>query len=424
MEKFDIINDEYYLGLCKLDDTMKDIAKKNPHCTEFFCNLSNVFNCSKCITTLTKKKKITVDYKLKHERNLKERKNHTNKQTNKCNDCKNGFIYEFFPNNYDAFRKLDSTTDLSKIDKYKIIKNFYNDTFIYKLDEITENIKFEPTYPKPKTVVHWGQLKMFLVILFFLINKVKTTDKTVHIIYPGAAPGNTILILCQMFPNTLWYLIDPNPVHPSLYYHPMIKEVKGEYFTDETAKYYKNKFKNTKDKILLVSDIREDTNDTDVIKDQESNARWHKIINPDFSYFKFRCPYDNPKKYEYYEAKVYLQPYAPVGSTESRIIFEKDLTPKIWDIDEYQGKFNYFNRVLRPSYYNKSIIKDNEYFDHCYDCTYYSYLIRNYLDNFKDFNPFKTVDIYEIMKQITDTISKLTIDKIKIYNKMIRNNIL
>ena len=54
MENFDIINDEYYLGLCKLDDTMKDIAKKNPHCTEFFCNLSNVFNCSKCISTLTK----------------------------------------------------------------------------------------------------------------------------------------------------------------------------------------------------------------------------------------------------------------------------------------------------------------------------------------------------------------------------------
>jgi len=57
MEKFDIIKDEYYLGLCKLDDTMKDIAKKNPHCAEFFCNLSNVFNCSKCISTLTKKKK-------------------------------------------------------------------------------------------------------------------------------------------------------------------------------------------------------------------------------------------------------------------------------------------------------------------------------------------------------------------------------
>jgi hypothetical protein len=56
MENFDIINDEYYLGLCKLDDTTKDIAKKNPHCTEFFCNLSNVFNCSKCISTLTKKK--------------------------------------------------------------------------------------------------------------------------------------------------------------------------------------------------------------------------------------------------------------------------------------------------------------------------------------------------------------------------------
>ena len=420
MENFDIINDEYYLGLCKLDDTTKDIAKKNPHCTEFFCNLSNVFNCSKCISTLTKKKKIKVDYKLYKERNMKIRKN----QANTCTDCENGFIYEFFPKNFDTFKKLASNTDLSKLDKYKIMKNFYNDKFIYKLDEITENTTFEPTRPKPKTVVHWGQLKMFLVVLFFLINKVKTTDKIVHIIYPGAARGDTILILCQMFPNTLWYLIDPNPVHQSLNNHPMVKEVKNEYFTDETAQYYKDKFKNTKDKILLLSDIREETDDTDIIEDQEANARWHNIINPDFSYFKFRCPYDNPKKYKYYDAKVYIQPFAPIDTTESRIIFEKELIPKIWDINEYQGKFNYFNRVLRPSFYNKSIIKNNDYFDHCYDCTYYSYLIRNYIDNFKEFNPFKTEDIYEIMKQVTDTIAKMTIDKIKIYNKMIRNNIL
>ena len=74
MENFDIINDEYYLGLCKLDDTTKDIAKKNPHCTEFFCSLSNVFNCSKCISTLTKKNKIKVDYKLYKERNTKIKK--------------------------------------------------------------------------------------------------------------------------------------------------------------------------------------------------------------------------------------------------------------------------------------------------------------------------------------------------------------
>ena len=393
MENFDIINDEYYLGLCKLDDTTKDIAKKNPHCTEFFCNLSNVFNCSKCISTLTKKKKIKVDYKLYKERNMKIRKN----QANTCTNCENGFIYEFFPKNFDTFKKLAPNTDLSKLDKYKIMKNFYNDKFIYKLDEITENTTFEPTRP---------------------------TDKTVHIIYPGAARGDTILILCQMFPNTLWYLIDPNPFHSSLNSHPMVKEVKNEYFTDETAQYYKDKFKNTKDKILLLSDIREETDDTDIIEDQEANARWHNIIKPNFSYFKFRCPYDNPKKYKYYDAKVYIQPFAPVDTTESRIIFEKELIPKVWDINEYQGKFNYFNRVLRPSFYNKSIIKNNDYFDHCYDCTYYSYLIRNYIDNFKEFNPFKTEDIYEIMKQITDTIAKMTIDKIKIYNKMIRNNIL
>jgi hypothetical protein len=367
-----------------------------------------------------KKNKIKVDYKLYKEHNTKIKKN----QSNKCADCENGFIYDFIPTNYDTFRKLEANTDLSKLDKYKIIKNFYNNKFIYKLDEITENTTFEPTIPKPKTVVHWGQLKLFLIILFFLVKKVRTSDKTVHIIYPGAARGHTIILLCQMFPNTLWYLINPSPFHSIIYNHPMIKEIKSEYFTDKTAEYYKDKFKNTKDKILLVSDIRENTDNDSIIKDQECNARWHNIIKPDFSYFKFRCPYDNPKKYNYYDAKVYIQPYGPNGTTESRLIFEKELIPKVWDIEEYQGKFNYFNRVLRPSYYNKSIIQDNDYFDHCYDCTHFSYLIRNYINHFTEFNPFKTDNIYEIMREITDTIAKLTIDKIKICNKMIRNNIL
>ena len=94
-----------------------------------------------------------------------------------------------------------------------------------------------------------------------------------------------------------------------------------------------------------------------------------------------------------------------------------------YNIKEFQGKLYYFNRVLRPSYYVKSIINNNNYFDHCYDCTYFSYLIKNYLNIFPNFNPFNTDNIFDIMKKITNLISKYSSNKIAIINSYIKNNI-
>ena len=418
MSNFDTINDnELYLGNCVLTDIEKKLAKENPHCTEFFCNLSNILNCTKCFKKLSRKLKPNYQYKNQRENALKK------DQTDKCEKCESGFFYELMPHRFESFSKIDKDT-ISEVDKYKIIKNFYSDKLYYELEDIPYIIKYDLTSPKPKSVVHWGQIKMFLVLLIFLIKKIDPKEKEVHIIYPGSACGDNILILCSMFPNTIWYLVDPSPFNKGLYKHKQIKEIKNEFFTNDTANYYKKLFANRKHPLLLLSDIRVDTSDESVMQDQANQADWHRIINPDFSYLKFRCPYDNPRKYKFYEGKILLQPFAPVGSTESRIIFSGELKEKVYDIDEYQGKFYYFNRVLRPSYYKKALIEKNSYFDHCYDCTYFSYLIQNYLNKFGDINPYKTTDVLKIMKEITNTITKSTMDKIDIYNKMIRQNIL
>ena len=177
-----------------------------------------------------------------------------------------------------------------------------------------------------------------------------------------------------------------------------------------------------------MSDIREGTDDDKIVRDQECNANWHKIIQPDFSYLKFRCPYDNPIIYKYYKGDIYLQLYAPTSSTETRILFTKNLEPYEYNSQEYQGKMLYFNRIIRPSYH-KSLIKNNFYFDHCYDCTYFGYIIKNYIKKFKLVSPFQKLNknkttIYDIMKYITKYISKYSQDKISIHNKYVRTNIL
>lgn len=43
-----IENNKFYLGLCKLNNEQLKIAYDNPHCTEYFCNLTNLLNCTSC----------------------------------------------------------------------------------------------------------------------------------------------------------------------------------------------------------------------------------------------------------------------------------------------------------------------------------------------------------------------------------------
>ena len=226
-----------------------------------------------------------------------------------------------------------------------------------------------------------------------------------------------------MFPNTIWHLIDPHEHHPKLYNHKQISEIITDLFTKDIAKKFRKQFKNRKYKLLFISDIRSNTNDKNVLDDQKNNIKWHKIIKPDYSYLKFRCGYDTDIIYKYYKGVIFLQPYAPTGSTETRLLLKKKLEKYNYNIKEFQGKLYYFNRVLRPSYYVKSIINNNNYFDHCYDCTYFSYLIKNYLNIFPNFNPFNTDNIFDIMKKITNLISKHSSNKIAIINSYIKNNI-
>jgi hypothetical protein len=60
-----------------------------------------------------------------------------------------------------------------------------------------------------------------------------------------------------------------------------------------------------------------------------------------------------------------------------------------------------------------------------YDCTYFSYLIKEYLDKFDEFkkNVFKSDDVVSAMLKIKSKLNELSVDRIKFYNDQIRANI-
>ena len=423
MSKFNKIeNDRFYLGLCKLNGEKLKIAYKNPHCSEYFCNMKNIIDCSSCYKEFVQKniyKMPKVMSKLSQDKIVFDAyQKYKDKLKNMSCDKRcyvNGLIYGTAKSSYESTNKYE-------IDKFKVMDNFYQKKLITKYNDIPYLLKYEGTAPKPRTVVHFGQLKMFLVTLIFLLEKVNPNEKIVNIIYPGSARGDNILLLCDMFPNTRWYLVDPNPFHPKLYNHPQVIDCLNEFFTDELAVKYSEKFKNRKEPLLFISDIRLETSDESVIRDQQNNAIWHSIIKPDYSYLKFRCPYENPEKYNYYDGDIYIQAFAPIASTESRILLETELKEKTYDKFEYEGKFLYFNRVLRPSHY-ESLIDNHEYLDGCWDCVYFGHLIKKYIEQYPN-NTFKTKNKKQVMNIILDFITKRVSNKIKATSINTRHNLI
>ena len=227
---------------------------------------------------------------------------------------------------------------------------------------------------RAKSGVHWGQRKLLMTELLFLHYFYRREDNPIFV-YAGAAPGNHVEVIRQLYPNLEIHLYDPRPFQ--------IKEsekvhIHNEYFTDITGTYWA-----TKSKVLFLSDIRitgvgqrmaqgrdnpEET-EREVEFNMLQQQRWVEIIRPLSSLLKFRLPYIlDPSKqvnFEYLDGRVMLQPWAPLSSTETRLIPTGGFTS--WDANKYESQMFYHNTVSRKSRQMDPI--PGSHFDGLYDST-------------------------------------------------------
>lgn len=235
---------------CILDNKMKKILLKNPHTIQYFCNVSNI--------------------------------------TNNNNNTKHNFIYKYYKSFIPPKLAENIFTDHLNVKKYKK----------KKLPITLSDIPYTSTYigskQLPRTTIHWGQMKLFLSTLHFLLNYCPKMKK-VNILYVGSAEGYNIPILVNMFPNTFWYLIDPRDKYDKrLYKMKRVKKIIIDYFTNDMAHQMKNKLK--KHLLLFITDIRtvsgEMIKEEDIDIDMKLQLEWYYILNPDYSQFKFRIQKD------------------------------------------------------------------------------------------------------------------------------------
>lgn len=189
------------------------------------------------------------------------------------------------------------------------------------------------------------------------------------------------MILLKMFPKHHFILWDPNKFAPSLHKHNRV-ETHNDFFTDEVAQRYKD------GKYLFISDIRLTPEEEQVFTDMLMQQSWVNIIGPKAFMLKFRPPWDN-KPLEYLQGKIMYQPYAPIASSETRLIASSPdgrYDTITYRVENYDGWCFYHNSIMRNwAHYDNNYgldAKNQAGRNNGWDCTAELEILRYYCEHF------------------------------------------
>ncbi len=288
-----------------------------------------------------------------------------------------------------------------------------------------------------KSVLHWGQRKLLMSEIEFITNNYKASST---VVYAGAAPGNHVLYLSDMFPSHKFVLYDPRAFNKKLVMfskkHPDKVELHNDFFTNETASEWNGK------RVLFISDIRtsgdrdqlfklkhimrtsknriEKARATKLFKKIESDAEkavgddndmmmgWVLIMEPERAMLKFRMPW-NVDTWDGLDGDIFFQAWEGPTSGETRLVMPTEnnlsLKKRRYDRREYEDQMFYFNTETRMSYYHHPYSGEHaiDGIDHCYDCRTELYILERYCKNILGVNK-KSEKIAKV-KELSEGIS-------------------
>lgn len=211
--------------------------------------------------------------------------------------------------------------------------------------------------------LHRGQRKLFVSELLGLTHFLPRADAPAEVVYAGAARGDHLWFLADLFPGATFHLYDPNPFHPRLGRAPERFRVHSALFTDALAESWRGRCD------LFISDIRSVSPgmsggtaefEERVAADMAAQERWARLIAPRRGcLLKFRPPYLDPSggapdaPFSTLRGRVMWQAWPPKTSTEGRLLVEAaDAAPGApsvaFDARRYQDACFHHNVVARP----------------------------------------------------------------------------
>lgn len=226
--------------------------------------------------------------------------------------------------------------------------------------------------------LHHGQRKLMLTEVLYL-SMYGNLSNTV--VYAGAAPGTHILLLMDLFPRHKFILWDPVKFDRRLEkIQSNNLELHNEYFTNDSANIY------TGQNVIFISDIRSEVKgfeafEAGVHNNNIDQKNWIQIMNPVISSLKFRIPFTHKGPYLYLDGVVYMQPWAPEFSAETRLVtYGKN--ERFYDPVLFENELYYYNNIVREFGHFPHQIDTNlvEGLCHCNDCCYEIHIWKIYLN--------------------------------------------
>lgn len=222
-----------------------------------------------------------------------------------------------------------------------------------------------------RSCAHRGQLKLCANELRFLR---RFASDSCFVVYAGAGPGNHIPTLIAMFPRVTWALYDPAGFSPRL--KPTSKVwLFAKFFTETECERYAA----MKSPVLFICDIRtckpatgDPKIDAEIPKyiaeDMERQQNWVRMMKPRASMLKFRLPWGAGVT-EYLSGEIWLQPFAPLTSTETRLVVTDPTSVRVYDNQDYERAMMFHNTISRCQQYRHKFRKIVKGFCGCFDCS-------------------------------------------------------
>ena len=269
-----------------------------------------------------------------------------------------------------------------------------------------------------KSCVHWGQRKLLLSEVEFLTDATRDLGPVDVLVYAGAAPGDHLPILIQMFKGLIsnWELFDETPYSWVSDTQNVIQH--HQYLDEAGLSYLGAKYMGSQ--MVFISDIRSSDyrtvsaieNDAQILRDMELQQSWVQVLRPSRAILKFRLPYlsDSLPSLEYLSGTLHLPVWGPQSTTETRLITSGSAPFTTYDVLKYNEQMYYFNTVTRSSPHTG--LKD-EFRSRmsvlglcfCFDCMSEIHILERYLGQFGGNSQIGArADVFDLSQQISTAI--------------------
>lgn len=248
-----------------------------------------------------------------------------------------------------------------------------------------DHLPAEMTHGEPRVHVfrgapHWGQTKLCVSEVEGIDQALAVAPGIRHVLYAGAAPGEHIAFLAELYPGLRFTLIDPAEfrVHHRYAAFPGVGgriTVERALFTDETAAAWEARGPET----FFICDIRtgsseQDDYESEVWSNMQMMRRWVGLMGPAAALLKFRLPYTDgvaPPPVEYLDGRVYIQAFGPNTTTEARLFIVGRPGPRLYDPKAYEDWHYWHNTAVREwaSYDHGLDLGLVPGLCRCYDCS-------------------------------------------------------